>query len=192
MVDRDGDGGGHARLICWRRSCGTARANIARNFWSCASRVSAGQGGRRVLRAGEPPTFWTRSSAMTSTWWWTGSWCARAWRRGSPTVSAPRLIWPTASRFWRPRRSGDGEPARSGIPSRKISPVPFRASPSRRSSRGCFRSTRLSAPARSVTGWGWSCFSTNVWWCRTPTLKIADGAHGAVAQRQSHPISSRP
>jgi excinuclease ABC subunit A len=33
---------------------------------------------------------WTRSSATTSTWWSTGSSCAKGWRRGLPTASAPR------------------------------------------------------------------------------------------------------
>jgi excinuclease ABC subunit A len=46
----------------------------------------------------------TRSSATTSTWWSTGSWCARGWRPGWPTVSAPRSTSPTASRSSKPRR----------------------------------------------------------------------------------------
>ena len=50
---------------------------------------------------------WTRNSATTLTWWWTGSWCARGARRGWPTVSAPRWTWPTALPRWkRPKEDG--------------------------------------------------------------------------------------
>ena len=31
----------------------------------------------------------TRNSARTSTWWLTGSWCAKGWKRGWPIPSAP-------------------------------------------------------------------------------------------------------
>ena len=54
----------------------------------------------------------------------------------------------------------EGARSRGGSPSRRISPARSRASPSPRSSRGCSRSTRRSAPARPATGSGSSCSST--------------------------------
>ena len=53
-----------------------------------------------------------------------------------------------------------GGRSRGGSPSARTSPARCRASPSRRSSRGCSRSTRRSAPARPATGSGSSCSST--------------------------------
>ena len=55
----------------------------------------------------------------------------------------------------------------SGSSSRSISPARSRASPSRRSSRGCSRSTIPSAPARNATGSAPSSASSPTWWCRT-------------------------
>jgi excinuclease ABC subunit A len=77
--------------------------------------------------------------------------------------------------------TAEGEPERITFSENFACPV--RASPSPRSSRGCFPSTPPSAPARPATGWGWSCSSTNAWWC--PTRRCAGGRrHRALAQGQ--------
>ena len=51
--------------------------------------------------------------------------------------------------------------------SRPSSPVRCRASLSRRSSRGCSRSTIPMAPVRNATGSAPNCSSSRSWWCRT-------------------------
>ena len=76
---------------------------------------------------------------------------------GWPTVSAPRWTSPTGSRCWKPPRAR-ATPNASPFP--RISPARSAASPSPRSSRACFPSTRPSGPVRPATGWGWSCSST--------------------------------
>jgi excinuclease ABC subunit A len=63
-------------------------------------------------------------------------------------------------------KEGEGDPERITF-SAKTSPARSPASPSPRSSRACSPSTRPSAPAPPATGSGWSCSSTNAWWCPT-------------------------
>ena len=88
----------------------------------------------------------TRSASTRSRWSSTGWWCARACRRGSRTRWRP----PSESvRGWCGSRSQAA--TRSCCP--RATPVRGAASRSPRCRRGCSRSTRLRAPARSAPGW---------------------------------------
>ncbi len=112
-------------------------------------------------------------------------------RRGSPIRSRPRSSSPTASRWssspmapppWaaaRPTSRRTRPP--SGWSSRKNSPARCPASPFRRSSRGCSRSTIRSAPARPATGSASSSTSTPTWSFPTRT-DAARGRHRAVGE----------
>ena len=70
--------------------------------------------------------------------------------------------------------------------SRRASPVRYRASRSRRSSRACSASTRRTAPARRATGSAWKASSTRNWWCRT------SGCHWRSARSCRGPARRAP
>jgi excinuclease ABC subunit A len=124
--------------------------------------LPAGQGRRRVY---EIPTRRrsTRSTSTTSTWWWTASSCAmisdpagRQFRDRAETADGLAIVEfadkPLADAAY---LKGAEQVAEQRNPRadcfRKSSPAPFPASPSTRSSRGCFRSTTRLAPARPAT-----------------------------------------
>ena len=74
--------------------------------------------------------------------------------------------------------------------SRRASPVRYRASRSRRSSRACSASTRRTARARRATAWAWKASSTLNWWCRTSGCRwpVARSCHGPARRA---PITTR-
>ena len=154
---RHGDGGGHARLSARphrARPQGRVPQGIPR---AAQAGLSAGQGrwrvsrSRRAAQSGQeiPPRYRRRG---------------RPHRDQGGAGDAARRQFPHRARSGAGHRGAGDRAARrqsrSGSPSRKISPVPSAASPSPRSSRGCFPSTRPSAPAPIAAVSGSSCSST--------------------------------
>ena len=99
-----------------------------------------------------------------------------------------RWSWRTASRSssWRIRRRR----GRSASSSPKNSPAPFPASRSRRSSRGCSRSTIRTARARCATASARRCRSTRSWSSRTTRSRSATTPSRRGASRR-RPITCR-
>ena len=87
---------------------------------------------------------------------------------------------------WRRRR----RPTPTGWCSRKNSPARFPASPSPRSSRGCFRSTTRSAPARNAAGSASSSTSTPTWSFPTRSARCAR-ARSRRGRSRARPITCR-
>ena len=102
---------------------------------------------------------------------------ARHRRRGRPRRGAPRRLAPASpTSFETALQLADGiavvefadsAKTTSASSSRRSSPARCRASPSRRSSRGCSPSTTPMAPARPATGSAPSCSSSRTSWCPT-------------------------
>jgi hypothetical protein len=161
----DGDGGGHARL-----SAGPHRprpqGRVPQGIPGTAQAgLPARQGQRPVPRAGgaadagqEVPPQHRRGGRP------------HRGARGLETRLAdsfPHRAEPGRRHRRDRNRAGRGRGPERITYSEKFACPVSRASPSPRSSRACSASTRPSAPARSATGWGWSCSSTNGWWCPT-------------------------
>ena len=171
--------------ICWRRSCAGARASTARSSPSCCAPASSGS------RSTASCTSWTRCRSSTrrsstTSSWWSIAWC---WRPGSssawPTRSRPRCTIPTVCSWSRMRI-----PA-SSCCSRPSSPARSPASPSRRSSRACSRSTARRAPARRATVSGAACTWTRSWWCPI-RRRACTTARSSPGRTRPRPTTSRP
>ncbi len=141
---------------CWRRSCAAARASTARNCRNCRRRASSGsRSTASSTRSPRRPTLdkkykhdidvvVDRIVVRADL----GNRLADSHRDGAE--SRRGLRGRVRRQAAKPREAQIGTSARHPV-LRAASPARSPASPSRRSSRGCSRSTRRRAPARPAT-----------------------------------------